>query len=97
MARASGPSDAVKDSKNLELVDGTAEVVKGITVSHTGGHNRGHQIVMLESACQTALHLADLLPTHAHFNPLWVMAYDNYPLDAIEQKELWEARGLRGG
>jgi hypothetical protein len=40
---------------------------------------------MLESACQTALHLADLLPTHAHFNPLWVMAYDNYPLDAIEQ------------
>ena len=87
--------EIVKDSKNLELVDGTAEVVKGVTVSHTGGHNRGHQIVRLESAGQTALHLADLLPTHVHFNPLWVMAYDNYPLDAIEQKELWEARGVR--
>jgi glyoxylase-like metal-dependent hydrolase (beta-lactamase superfamily II) len=87
--------EVVKDSKNLELVEGTAEVANGITVSHTGGHNRGHRIVMLQSAGQTALHLADLLPKHAHFNPLWVMAYDNYPLDAIEQKESWEARGMR--
>jgi len=87
--------EAIKDSKNLELVEGTAEVVRGVTVCHTGGHNRGHQIVKLDSAGQTALHLADLLPTHVHFNPLWVMAYDNYPLDAIGQKELWEERGIR--
>ena len=86
--------EVMKDSRNLELVDGDAEVAAGVTVTHTGGHNRGHQIVRLESKGQVALHLADLLPTHVHFNPLWVMAYDNYPLDAIAQKETWEARGI---
>jgi glyoxylase-like metal-dependent hydrolase (beta-lactamase superfamily II) len=85
----------LKESRNIELVDGTAEVTRGVTVHHTGGHNRGHQIVRLESDGQVALHLADLMPTHVHFNPLWVMAYDNYPLDAIAQKEEWENRGLR--
>jgi glyoxylase-like metal-dependent hydrolase (beta-lactamase superfamily II) len=86
--------EVVKDSGNLELIDGDADVASGVTVKHTGGHNRGHQIVRLESKGQVALHLADLLPTHVHFNPLWVMAYDNYPLDAIAQKEQWEARGI---
>ena len=86
----------VKESRNLELVDGDAEVTEGVTVALTGGHNRGHQIVRLESEGQRALHLADLLPTHAHFNPLWVMAYDNYPLDAISQKEKWETEGIQG-
>jgi glyoxylase-like metal-dependent hydrolase (beta-lactamase superfamily II) len=85
----------LKESRNIELVDGTAEVTRGVTVHHTGGHNRGHQIVRLESDGQVALHLADLMPTHVHFNPLWVMAYDNYPLDAIAQKEEWENCGLR--
>jgi glyoxylase-like metal-dependent hydrolase (beta-lactamase superfamily II) len=86
--------EIVKDSRNLELVDGDAEVTEGVAVKHTGGHNRGHQIVLLASKGQVAFHLADLLPTHAHFNPLWVMAYDNYPIDAIAQKEKWEARGI---
>jgi glyoxylase-like metal-dependent hydrolase (beta-lactamase superfamily II) len=85
----------LKESRNIELVDGNAEVIGGVTVHHTGGHNRGHQVVRLQSGGQVALHLADLMPTHVHFNPLWVMAYDNYPLDAIAQKEEWENRGLR--
>ena len=43
---------------------------------------------------QTALHLGDLLPTHAHANPLWVMAYDNYPMDSIAMKEKWIKKGI---
>lgn len=86
--------ETLNRSKNLELVDGTDEIIKGIKVIHTGGHNRGHQIVRLKSKNETALHMADLLPTHAHFNPLWVMAYDNFPLDAISLKEKWENAGI---
>jgi glyoxylase-like metal-dependent hydrolase (beta-lactamase superfamily II) len=63
-------------------------------VRKKGGHNRGHQIVRIESQGRVALHLADLLRTHAHFNPPWVMAYDNFPLEAITQKETWEIRGI---
>jgi hypothetical protein len=41
--------------------------------------------------------MADLLPTHIHFNPLWIMAYDNFPLDAIAQKEAIEKQGVQEG
>ncbi len=73
------------------------EVLPGIELIHTGGHSNGHAIVKLESEGETALHLADLLPTHAHQNPLWVMAYDDYPMTSIFAKEKWIAEGEKAG
>lgn len=90
-------NEILRSSRQLELIDGDAEVVSGITVHHTGGHNNGHQIVIIESKGEKAIHLGDLLPTHAHANPLWVMAYDNYPMDAITQKEKWISTGVDAG
>ncbi len=86
--------ELLKDSPLLCIVDGEVEIEKGVKVIHTGGHNRGHQIVEIESNCEKALHLADILPTHAHFNPLWVMAYDNYPLEVITLREEYENKGV---
>jgi glyoxylase-like metal-dependent hydrolase (beta-lactamase superfamily II) len=80
-------NELMRGSRNLELVSGEAEIVPGMRVIQTGGHNSGHQIVKMESNAEKAVHMGDLLPTHAHFNPLWVMAYDNYPLDSIAMKE----------
>jgi glyoxylase-like metal-dependent hydrolase (beta-lactamase superfamily II) len=85
----------LKDTDNLQLVDGDFEICRGIEVQYTGGHTRGHQIVRIQSGKAIAYHLADLLPTHVHFNPLWIMAYDNFPMDAIALKEKYEATGLR--
>ena len=31
--------------------------------------------------------LSDLMATHAHRNPLWVMAYDDYPMTSVFFKE----------
>jgi glyoxylase-like metal-dependent hydrolase (beta-lactamase superfamily II) len=87
-------NELLRDNAALSLVEGDGEIVPGISVHLTAGHNGGHQIVKLSSGGATALHLGDLLPTHAHANPLWVMAYDNFPLDAIRQKELWIGRGV---
>lgn len=87
-------NELMQKNRNLELIEGEAEVVPGITVILTGGHNSGHQIVKMESGNEKALHLGDLLPTHAHVNPLWVMAYDNYPLDSIANKETWIKRAV---
>jgi glyoxylase-like metal-dependent hydrolase (beta-lactamase superfamily II) len=86
--------ETLDKSNNLALMEGTQEIVRGVKVIHTGGHNKGHQIVRIESQGEVALHLADLLPTHAHFNPLWVMAYDQFPIDVIALKEKWEQAGL---
>ena len=87
-------NELMRNNPALALVDGDAEIVPGISVHHTAGHNGGHQAVRLTSQGATALHLGDLLPTHAHANPLWVMAYDNYPMDAIMQKEKWLKAGV---
>jgi glyoxylase-like metal-dependent hydrolase (beta-lactamase superfamily II) len=81
----------------LEIINGDCEPTPGLRVVHTGGHTRGHQVVKLSSGGREAIHMADLLPTHVHFNPLWVMAYDNFPLEAIEQKKRLEAEATAAG
>lgn len=73
------------------------EIVPGIVMYHTGGHSEGHAIVRMESRGEALLHMADLLPTHAHLNPLWVMAYDDYPMTSIFAKEKWIKEGINCG
>ncbi len=89
--------ELLKGSGRLDLVTGGFEVARGVHLIHTGGHSRGHQAVRLESRGETALHLGDLLPTHAHLNPLWITAYDNFPLDAVRRKEELMTRGVSEG
>ncbi|WHZ02045.1 MBL fold metallo-hydrolase [Neobacillus sp. YX16] len=62
-----------------------------ISMYHTGGHSNGHSILLIEDEGEMAIHMADIMPTHAHKNPLWVMAYDDYPMDSIAAKEKWSA------
>jgi glyoxylase-like metal-dependent hydrolase (beta-lactamase superfamily II) len=71
---------------NLLLADGDLELCPGVRVRLTGGHTCGHQLVEIRSQGETAVHLGDLFPTNAHSNPLWVMAYDDYPLEVINRK-----------
>jgi glyoxylase-like metal-dependent hydrolase (beta-lactamase superfamily II) len=77
----------LKRGENLVTINAGHEIVPGITVRPTGGHTRGHQAVEIQGTEGCAVHLGDLLPTHTHTNPLWIMAYDNFPLEIIEQKE----------
>lgn len=72
----------------------TIEVLPGIALHHTGGHSFGHAILTLESNGEAVYHMADLMPTHAHQNPLWVLAYDDYPMTSIFAKEKWIKEGL---
>ena len=72
---------------NLIKIKRDKEIVPGISTRLTGGHTKGHQAVEIRGSKASAIHLGDVLPTHAHTNPLWIMAYDNFPLDLIEQKE----------
>ena len=85
----------LKGTDNLQLVAGDYTVCEGVEVQLTGGHTRGHQIVRIQSGKEVAYHLSDLLPTHVHFNPLWIMAYDNFPMETISLKQKYETRGIR--
>jgi len=87
--------EVLKQSRNLELVRGDVEILNGVSVSLTGGHTAGHQIVTMRSGSEVALHLGDLLPLHVSFNPLWLTSYDNFPLDSISMKERHENMGIK--
>jgi len=90
-------NELLKGSNLLQLVEGEEEIVKGVKVMHKGGHTKGFQIVVMESKGETATLLCDLMPTHAHFNPLWLMAYDNFPFDSIQKKEALEKEDVSKG
>jgi glyoxylase-like metal-dependent hydrolase (beta-lactamase superfamily II) len=71
----------------LQLVDGDEEIVPGIRMRVTGGHTRAHAIVEIKSETETALYLADLIPTPSHIKVPYVMGYDLFPADTATYKE----------
>lgn len=73
-------------------------VLDGVIELHrTGGHSRGHAIVLLRQGAETMLCMGDLVLTHVHRNPLWVAAVDDYPMDSIAAKEKWLAQAYENG
>ncbi|MBB4824302.1 glyoxylase-like metal-dependent hydrolase (beta-lactamase superfamily II) [Sporosarcina luteola] len=72
-------------------------ILPGLSMIHTGGHSDGHSIVKLEQKGETILHMGDIMPTHAHSNPLWVLAYDDYPMTSIFAKERIMKEALPSG
>ncbi len=64
----------------VDLIDGAVEIAPGVATQLTGGHTRGHQMVSLQSAGQSAVCLGDSCPTIAHLPTFWSMAYDQFPL-----------------
>ena len=56
-------------------------------MKHVGGHSYGQSIITIESEGERAVHMSDILPTNAHINPLWVMAYDDYQCNPFEKKK----------
>lgn len=71
------------------------EITSGIKMVHTGGHSDGHAIIIIEQNEEVLIHMGDIMPTHAHANVLWVMAYDDYPMDSVYQKQAWMEYGLK--
>ena len=76
----------VMEAGQLELVEGDAEVVPGISVMRTPGHCPHHQSVLVRSGGETACFLADVIPTFAHLPLPWIMGYDVEPLVTLESK-----------
>ncbi|WP_102026734.1 YtnP family quorum-quenching lactonase [Salirhabdus sp. Marseille-P4669] len=71
------------------------EIVPGLKMIHTGGHSDGHAIVLFEDGEDSFLHMGDIMPTNAHQNPLWVLAYDDFPVTSVKKKEKWIAYGMK--
>ena len=71
-----------------------AEIVPGISVETLPGHTPDVLGVHVESGGEHACYVSDLIPTHHHLDPTWVMGYDLDPLRCIEEKKKFLARAI---
>ena len=62
------------------------DAFKGLRTVVTGGHTRGHQLVMIESGDVPAICFGDLVPTTSHLRAPYLMAYDLSPYDSMLRK-----------
>lgn len=81
--------------KQVKTFEKEIEIVKGLKMIHTSGHSDGHSILVFEDGTDCFIHMADIMPTHAHQNKLWALAYDDYPVTSVHQKEKWMDFGYR--
>lgn len=69
------------------FVEGDQEILPGIRVQVVPGHTRNLQAVWVESQGERACFVSDLIPTSAHLQYPWIMAFDLYPLETLANKK----------
>lgn len=86
--------DPLVQSGQMTLLKGGEEIVPGITVKTFPGHTAHMQAVIVQSGGRTACYISDLIPTIAHIDLTWGMAFDLYPLQTIESKKQYYAKAM---
>lgn len=71
----------------LHLVEGEEEIYPGVTLIPTNGHTPGHQVVLIDGGDGKLLYCGDLIPLASHVNLPYIMSYDHYPLETLEEKK----------
>jgi glyoxylase-like metal-dependent hydrolase (beta-lactamase superfamily II) len=77
----------LQEADVIDFCEADTEILPGISVRRTGGHTMHHHMITIESEGRTAVFAADLLPTTAHVDAAWIMAYDLYPMDTLAYKK----------
>jgi len=88
--------DPLVESGQMQLLKGDCEIAPGVSVQVYPGHTRDMQAVMIQSGGRTACYISDLIPTSAHLDLNWVMAFDLYPVDTIESRKRYYAEAIPG-
>lgn len=88
--RASYISDnweVLKKSGQIELKPSVYEIASGITMTEMRGHNGSMQTVKIERCGEILYSFSDLIPTTHHIPLPWIMGYDLFPLETLENKK----------
>jgi glyoxylase-like metal-dependent hydrolase (beta-lactamase superfamily II) len=78
----------------MTLLRGGEEILPGISVKTFPGHTAHMQAVIVKSGGLTACYISDLIPTSAHINITWGMAFDLYPLETVESRKKYYAQAI---
>ncbi len=86
--------DPLISSGQMHLLHGEQEIVPGVFVKVFPGHTAHMQAVIIKSGGKTACYISDLIPTTAHIDLTWVMAFDLFPLETIESRKRYYAQAI---
>lgn len=86
--------DPLVESGQMKLLRGNHEIVPGISVEVFPGHTRDMQAVLIQSGGQTDCYISDLIPTSAHLDLNWVMAFDLYPVETVASRKRYYSRAI---
>jgi glyoxylase-like metal-dependent hydrolase (beta-lactamase superfamily II) len=86
--------DPLVESGQMTRLRGGEEIVPGISVRTYPGHTANMQAIFVKSGGKTACYISDLIPTSAHLDITWGMAFDLYPLQTIESRKQYYAEAI---
>src|SRR5258708_9192693 len=86
--------DPLVRSGQMQLLPGAADIAPGIRTIPYPGHTRHMQAIIITSGGKTACYISDLIPTTWHLDVTWVMAYDLFPLEVIENRKRYYQQAL---
>lgn len=79
----------IKESGQLKLIEEDTEIYPGIELKIFNGHTLGQVLPHISYNNKTIVYCGDLLPTSAHIPIPYVMSYDMFPLQTLDEKELF--------
>jgi glyoxylase-like metal-dependent hydrolase (beta-lactamase superfamily II) len=71
------------------LLEDDQEIAPGVELIRAPGHTADMMCVRLSGGGETAMLLADLVPTTAHLPLVWIMGFDLYPMTTLENRKKW--------
>lgn len=86
--------DPLIKNGQMQLLKGDGEIAPGVSVKLFPGHTAHMQAVVASSGGKTACYISDLIPTSAHVDLTWVMAFDLFPLTTIDSRRRYYTQAL---
>jgi glyoxylase-like metal-dependent hydrolase (beta-lactamase superfamily II) len=87
----------LKETGQLELIEGNREIIPGVRVTTIDGHTPGQQMVEFHTGEKTLVYCGDLLPFQSQVHIPWVMGFDLNPLLTVSEKKQFLSRAAEDG
>lgn len=88
---------SLEETGQLDLVNGSTEIVTGVRVAPTGGHTAGHQMVWVDSKAGPVVYPGDIIPTADHLALGYTTGWDVHPADTVGKKRSILQQGFDEG
>ena len=82
-------------ASRMLYIEGSKKINFDLRVVLTGGHSRGHQVIIIGSPGNEFIYFGDLIPSAFHVKLPYVTAIDIEPLETIRMKKLLIRKAIR--